>query len=451
MTQVNGTGRKHLHPATIESEYSECPTCGQAVTKEQLDRILKVDEARRRKLDDALADIERQRQEIEERRSNIAAAAVEEERTRWKAEKARADREIEKLERRVENEHQRLEREHQKALQQEAKKRDALDKRLAKAVASAEARANAEAEARVRAAVRAATEQRRAVVDDLRERVRTVEGRRRRDEEHLQKTISELKKKLEDRDRSHLGPEAEESLMDVLRGQFHEDHLEHRGQAGDILHRVIDRGRQVALIVYEIKNRATWSKDYLRQLRHDLERHGSSHGVLVTRAMPAGKSAGVALMGDVIVVVPALAAPVVSILRDGLVRISRLKASESEKEEKKAELYDFLRGDEFAGPMSRILAKIEELREEISRQKSSHEGSWRRQEDAHSAIFRAAAAITSRIQELLGRREDRAGDVREEEEHHPRAKALRRSTKIEPGDVDLTDLLQASVDRAGGR
>ena len=156
------------------------------------------------------------------------------------------------------------------------------------------------------------------MIEDLRSQLKTLDQRRRRDEDALRNTIADLQRKAEARDRAHLGPEGEEDVARVLHEQFPTDRIERRGKGGDILHTVLDGVKAIGTIVYEIKNTKAWQRDYLRQTKVAMEAHGTKNGVLVTRALPAGKT-GMCVLSGVIVATPAVAAQVVAVLRDGLV------------------------------------------------------------------------------------------------------------------------------------
>jgi hypothetical protein len=403
MKRGNGA-RKHDHHAHVGMEAqpsAACPTCGAVLTQEKYESILRIDGARRKEVADERAMLEREREAIVNERANIATAAVEVERSKWDAEISRVQREGDRQRKQAEADLERLARAHGKELQAELRKRDAQERHLAREVAAAKA----DSDARVRLATRTVKEHQRTMLDELRGQLRTVEQRRRRDEDALKRTIADLQRKAEDRDRAHFGPEGEEDLAKTLREQFCGDRVERRGRGGDVLHTVIDAGRDVATIVFEVKNTGGWQRDYLRQTQRAMELHRTRYGVVVTRTLP-GKSIGMCVLSGVIIVVPTIAAQVVAVLRDGIVSISKLRLSENGRSAKAAALFDYLCGDEFHSAIQRVTEKIVELRESLSREKSHHDGWWSARENHYATILRAAAGIDARVGDLLGRRTD---------------------------------------------
>jgi hypothetical protein len=345
-----------------------CPACGQAVTPREHKRLWQlygpqVDLTRQQEA------LERQRCTLREEREQIAANATAAERRRWEQLRERAAQ-------------------HQQ-------------KAIAREVAAAKAKANAESERRVREARRAAGEAQRAIVGELRAQLRTVEQRRQRDESKFNQTIVALRQRAESRDQGHFGADGEQGLVQALRERFPGDVITHRGKGGDVLQTVMDAGKVVTKILHEVKNRGSWQRDYLVQIQRDMEIQGVKHGVLVSRTLPGGRS-GMCMIGGIIVVVPALAAEVVTVLRDGLIAISRLELSEDGKSSKMDALFEYLRGEDFRAAIERVQRKVCDLQEALGKEKSQHHGWWAARETAYGAILRNAAGIESRVHELLG-------------------------------------------------
>jgi hypothetical protein len=396
----NGIHHGVIHPFSTGG-LARCPTCGSSIAQEECDRILRIGEARQKQFADERAGIDRERAEVDRERAKIASAAVATERAKWEAETARAQRDVERLQKQADAEQQRLVRAHEKELQAEVRKREAQEKQLARELAAVQAKARSEAEALVREAKRAAEKQQSSVVDGLREQLKTLEQRRHRDEDALKRTIADLQRKAEGRDRTHFGPESEEALVAILRQQFPGDRVEHRGQRGDVLHVVVDGGREAGKIVLEMKKTRAWQAGYVRQTTLAMESHGTRYGVLVTHALPA-RSSGLSVVGGVIVAAPAVASHVVAVLRDAIVTIARLRVSEDGKAAKSTALFEYLRSDDFGNAIQRVQQRVAELREGLSKERSHHEGSWSARENHYASLLREAAGIDARVKDLLG-------------------------------------------------
>jgi hypothetical protein len=397
-TTTNGTHHVARQPIA-EGALATCPTCASRISQKQYDKILRISEARTSQLAHERATVERERDDIARERANIASAAVAAERAKWEADAERADREAESLRKRADTERERLARAHEQAIQAEIRKREGKERELARERAAAQAKADA----LVRDAKRALEERQARVVDGLHERLKTLEQRRRRDEDTLRLTIAKLQEKADVRDQAHFGPEGEAELVKVLREQFPGDKIEHRGMRGDVLQTVLDGGQMAGTIVFECKRTRAWQLAYVRQTKTAMEANGTRYGVLVSRHLPPGRT-GMCVVRGVIVVVPAIAAQVVAVLREGVVTIARLRLSQEGTSAKSEALLEYLRGQDFSNAIQLVQEKVGELRDSLTRERSHHDGWWRTREQHYAAILREASGIDARICDLLGGR-----------------------------------------------
>ena len=226
------------------------------------------------------------------------------------------------------------------------------------------------------------------------------EERRQRENDTWRRKIEELQRHVEAKERIHFGPEGEDELEKILRRHFPADEIERRDRVGDVIQTIIENHEPCGKIVYECKRTSTWQVQYIRQLKQAMEAHETRFGVLVTRVLPQGYS-GLCVKEGVIVATPHLAHHLVAILRDMLIELSRTQLSEKGKEQKTAEIYRYLRSEEFKNCLQAINSRIKELRDGLEREKSSHEGWWTRREQAYAAIARQTAGVTTRINEIL--------------------------------------------------
>jgi hypothetical protein len=395
---TNGTHHVARQPIA-EGALTTCPACGSPISQKQYDKILRISEARTSQLAHEHATVERERDEVARERANIASAAVAAERVKWEADAARADSEAESLRKRADAERERLSLAHEQAIQAEIRKREGKERELARERAAAQAKADA----LVRDAKRVLEERQARVVGDLHERLKTLEQRRRRDEDTLRQTITKLQQKADARDRTHFGPEGEAEVVKVLRAQFPGDKIEHRGKRGDVLHTVLDAGQSAGKIVYEVKRTRGWQLAYLRQTKRAMEENRTPYGVLVSRHLPSGRT-GMCVVDGVIIVEPVIAASVVSVLRQGVVAVSRLRLSQEGRAAKSEALLEYLRGQDFCNAMQLVQEKVGELRDGLTRERSHHDGWWRSREQHYAAILREASGIDVRVSDLLGGR-----------------------------------------------
>jgi len=394
------TKQNHLNGKSGVSALS-CPACGTIISPEQYERILRIDDAREKQFLDERVSIKREREALDDEREMIANAAVTTERAKWEADKARIAREIERLQKQSKAEQERITRAHEKDMQSEQRRNEAQEKKLTQQLAVTKAKAEGEAAVREREAKRIAEAEQRQVVDDLKSQLKTAEQRRHRDEDNFKKVVIDLRRKAEARDREHLGLEGEEDLVAVLRADFPGDRIEHHGKGGDVLHFVMDGGHEAGLIVNEVKNRSSWSADYVGQTQRAMETHNTKYGVLVSRVLPSRRS-GMCIMRGVIVVEPFIAAQIVHVIRDAIIAIHRLNLSEEDKASKMSALFEYLRGQDFMTAIQRVATKISELRDSLARERSNHDGWWRTRDQHYAAILREVTGIDARVRDLLG-------------------------------------------------
>ena len=373
------------------------------ITLAKYERIMKLDGARATQAAEARAALERERAQVTQERAQIATTAVTAARATWEAQATGLYKEAERQREVAETELARVARIHEKEILAEVKKREMQEKLLAKTIASARAKATADAVKQARDAQRQIREQNGQVISELRAQLKTVEDRRRRDEDAWKKTVADLQNKVEVRDHVHFGPEGEADLVRALREQFPGDRIEHRGKAGDAIQIVVDGGKPVAKIVYEVKNTKFWQRDYLRQTQKAMDTHQTKYGILVSRNLPS-RGAGMCVVQGVIVTAPSIATQIVTVLRDGIITIARLRVSEEDKSAKTFALYNYLRSDDFAHAIQRVQERIGDLRDALARERAQHDGLWTTREMGYAAILREASGIDARVQDLLGGR-----------------------------------------------
>ena len=353
-----------------KSPQHECPLCGSSLSREVYERVLRIDEARKEHLTEAqdALNAERRNLRLERQRIAVEAAAA-----------------AKKVEAKARKEEHRLQ-------EQVAHLRKEL---LQKSTAVAQEKQKIE-----RAAAQKATDRLSAQMRKVEDELQRSEERRQREGDGWKKKIDELQRRAEARDRMHFGPEGEDQLEALLRRQFPKDDIERRGRGGDILHIVMDKDNECGKIVYECKRTATWQVAFIRQIKRDMERHGTRWGILVSRAFPSRYS-GLCVVDGVIVAAPHVAPQLAHVLRDSVIELNRSNLSQSGKDAKTQEILRYLRSEEFLSAMQTVADRIKELRTSLEREKSSHEGWWDTREQHYAAIGRQTSSVNSRIRDIL--------------------------------------------------
>ncbi len=244
----------------------KCPACDQPVTREKLDEILCISEAREERLDAERAQVEAQQKALRDERDKLVADAVLAEQLKWSAVAGEMTAEVAKLkgehkaalvdaraaaEEKIEAEVkkrtvtlEKIQREREVLVKQLERERQLREKealrfveRQQKEVAGFEAKAAAAAAKTIKEAETRMKEERRVILAQQDKIVATLEDRRTRESDAMRRQINDLQRRADGRDRAHYGPEGEEELTLALREAFPHDRVTRIAPegAGDVL------------------------------------------------------------------------------------------------------------------------------------------------------------------------------------------------------------------------
>lgn len=220
----------------------------------------------------------------------------------------------------------------------------------------------------------------------------------------LEEQVDKFKRQLAKKTADELGEGAEIDLLDALKGEFKGDHIQHvgKGKAGaDIIHDILLNGKLCGRIVYDCKNRTAWRNDYVTKLRNDQIAAKAEYAILSSNAFPAGVKQ---LHGQdgVIIACPARVLALVQILRRAIVQMHTLRLSNQERDEKTAELYEFIRSDICKQHFDRIDEDTNGLLELQEKEKTQHNATWQKQGIFVKAIQKSSGNLTSAIDRIIG-------------------------------------------------
>lgn len=220
-----------------------------------------------------------------------------------------------------------------------------------------------------------------------------------KDRQKLTQRLQALERQLQKKTADELGEGAEIDLFDALRAEFSQDDLQRvkKGEAGaDIVHDVVQNGRNCGRIVYDSKNRAAWRNDYVTKLRKDQLAAKADHAILASRAFPAGTSQ-LCIRDGVILANPARVIPLVQMIRAHVVQIAGLRLSNEAREEKMAKLYDFITSDRCRQLLDQIDTLTDDLLELEVKEKKAHDGTWRRRGELIRAVQQTRGNLSTEI------------------------------------------------------
>jgi len=155
------------------------------------------------------------------------------------------------------------------------------------------------------------------------------------DRQKLEARLAQLQRQVAHNAAAELGEGAELNLYEQLRDEFPGDTIVSvkRGQSGaDLVHTVIENGRECGHIVYDSKSRAAWRNSYVSRLLDDKIAAKADHAVLVTRVFPAGQ-AQLYVQDGVIVANPARVLALAQMIRKHVVQQATLRLSDEARAE----------------------------------------------------------------------------------------------------------------------
>ena len=234
--------------------------------------------------------------------------------------------------------------------------------------------ARSEIEARTRAQEREKAEFEKA---DLRKRLDDVNAQ-----------LEEAQRKGAQGSQQLQGEVLELTLQDDLEAAFPLDAIEEvrkGARGGDVIHRVMTRGGQVAgVLLWEAKRARDWSTQWPQKLKEDLRSCGGDVAVLVTmgtafpRDWEPGQQFG--LHEDCWVTCWSTALQLATVLRAGILDVHKQRAVSAGKGEKMEAVYDYLTSSQFAQKLKAIYGAFYRMRQELESEKSQTQQRWARRE-----------------------------------------------------------------------
>jgi len=229
---------------------------------------------------------------------------------------------------------------------------------------------------------------------EVEERARAAEAERARlREAELQKTIDDMRGKLEEAQRKSAqgsqqlqGEVLELLLEEALAQAFPLDAIAEvrKGvRGGDAVHTVMSRSGQAAgVILWEAKRAQRWSHAWTAKLREDMRAAGAVAGVVVTTSFPPDwpPDRHFGLHEDVWVTAPSAAIPLAAALREGLLEAWRARLASANKGEKMEAVYDYLTSPQFAQKLRAVYEAFTRMRAELDSERAATQQRWNRRE-----------------------------------------------------------------------
>jgi hypothetical protein len=201
------------------------------------------------------------------------------------------------------------------------------------------------------------------------------------------------------------GEVAELNLEELLNTNFIYDLIEPvaKGIRGaDILQRVCTQDGQIrGAILWESKNTKNWNDRWLSKLKEDQMEAKADVAVIVTTAMPPDVE-NFACVDGVWVTAYTYILGLTSILREGLIQVSKARRSVEGKDEKIELLYHYLSGSEFKQRVEMIAETYMTMRRDLDKEKAAIMRSWSQREKSIDNVLKCVSGMYGDLQAIIG-------------------------------------------------
>lgn len=392
-----------------------CPNCGTEIdVNEILYHQLEADlkkrfslelETEKKKFSERYAEIEKEKERLEKEKQSIEKQIQERVQKTLKPERQRLEKELAEKIREEQNEQL-------KALEKELTEKSTQLKEFNRAKAEI-ARLQREKD-ELKEAVEAEAEKKlNDRIREEREKIRKSEeermGLKISEREHL---IEQLKKQLQEAQRKadqgsmQLQGEVQElAIEEWLANSFPLDtiaEIKKGARGGDCLQLVNTRSRKnCGAIYYESKRTKEFQPSWIEKFKEDMRDKGANIGVIVTDAMPRdmermGLKDGVWICGFEEFKGLCL------VLRESIIQISNAVASQENKGDKMAMLYDYLTSNEFKLQIEAIVEGFSQMSMDLESEKRAMTGIWKKREKQIQKVLLNTSFMYNSIKGIAG-------------------------------------------------
>ncbi len=199
----------------------------------------------------------------------------------------------------------------------------------------------------------------------------------------LRKQIQEAQRVAEQGSNQAQGEVQELAIEEWLRDTFPFDEINEikKGQRGaDCIQIVHTRTRQnCGKICYESKRTENFNKEWIEKFKTDLRSENATIGVLVTKTMPKELDR-MGLYEGIWVCTFEEFKGLSAVLRESVIQISSLVATQENKGEKKEMLYNFVTSNAFKSQIDAMNETFSQMREDLHKERTSMQRLWAQRE-----------------------------------------------------------------------
>lgn len=223
--------------------------------------------------------------------------------------------------------------------------------------------------------------------------------------EDQKKLVEEMRRKAEQGSMQMQGEVQELILEEMLTSTFPFDLVCEVGKGArgaDCMLTVRNNlGQECGKIIFESKRTKHFDKNWIEKLKKDMRSTAADVGVIVTQAMPDQWNRFGQLDGIYICSFDEVA-PLVHVLRDGIIKIYAAGKSQENKGDKMHLLYDYLTGNEFGEQWKAIREGFQAMKMSIQKERDAMEKLWKAREKQLEKVLLNAAHIRGSIEGIAG-------------------------------------------------
>ncbi len=220
------------------------------------------------------------------------------------------------------------------------------------------------------------------------------------------KQIEELKRKMQQGSQQTQGEVLELEIENILRREFPYDEIKEvpKGITGADIQQIVKNnfGKIVGSIVWESKRTKAWSDGWINKLKQDKRMVNADLAVIVSQVLPDGIK-NFANKNEVWISNYDSILGLATLLRDSLLRIAVVRLSETNKQDKKEILWNYLTGIEFKNRMDAIADVYSQMQEEMEIEKRWFTKKWAKQEKNIRQVIDSISGMDGDVKAITGK------------------------------------------------
>ncbi len=223
--------------------------------------------------------------------------------------------------------------------------------------------------------------------------------------EDQKRLTEEMKRKQEQGSMQMQGEVQELAIEEWLESKFPLDSVEEikkGARGGDCIQIVNTRTRQnCGKIYYESKRTKDFQPSWIEKFKADMREKGADIGVLVTQAMPSDLDR-MGIKDGVWVCSYEEFKGLSAVLRESVIKLSLVKASQEGKGDKMHMLYDFLTSNTFRMQVEAIVEGFSQMKNDLDSEKRSMQRIWKQREKQIEKVITNTIDMYGSIKGIAG-------------------------------------------------